>query len=117
MAMRALLDGFEPALAKLPGNRGEIAASVTEAAAAGPRPSELASDPDPAPPGGRQRPSGITVSAGPFDTGEAIEEFQVTLAMVPGVSEVAFRGYEGSDRAIIDVELDGSVQGARTPYS
>lgn len=116
-AMRALLDGFEPALAKLPGNRGEIVRPVTEAAVAEPRPLDATFDPDPTPPGARRRPSGITLSAGPFDAVEAIEEFQVTLAMVPGVSEVAFRGYEGSDRAIIDIELDGSVQGAGTPYS
>ncbi len=46
-----------------------------------------------------------TVSAGPFASTEAMRAFERTLAVIPGVREVAVRGYEGEDRAILDVRL------------
>jgi hypothetical protein len=49
----------------------------------------------------------ITISAGPFDTLEALREFEVRLSALNGVGEVTVRGYEGDDRAVIDVRLDG----------
>jgi hypothetical protein len=47
----------------------------------------------------------VTVSAGPFDETEALREFEQTIADLPGVGHVAVRGYEGADRAVLDVEL------------
>lgn len=48
----------------------------------------------------------ITVSAGPFAHLDAVREFERALAHLPGVRETSVRGYEGSDRAIVDVRLD-----------
>jgi hypothetical protein len=110
-ALRALLDGYEPALAHLLRDRGEVREPAPAAPAAGTAPSDGTAEPNPPSVDTRPPPppaAGITVSAGPFAGVEAIEEFQVALAMLPGVSEVAFRGYEGANRAIVDVEL-GSV--------
>ena len=50
-------------------------------------------------------PAGATLSAGPFASIEALHEFEEALSRVPGVRDVAVRGYEGTDRAIIDVRL------------
>jgi hypothetical protein len=47
------------------------------------------------------------VSAGPFADTEALRGFEQTLARIPEVREVAVRGYEGEDRAIVDVQLFG----------
>jgi hypothetical protein len=48
----------------------------------------------------------VTLSAGPFaDTG-SLRAFERALAELPGVLRVTVRGYEGTDRAIIDVELE-----------
>ena len=47
----------------------------------------------------------VTVSAGPFGGTEALRHFERALAELPGVGRVAVRGYEGADRAILDVEL------------
>jgi hypothetical protein len=49
--------------------------------------------------------TGLTVSAGPFMTTEAVRAFESELASLRGVREVTLRGYEGEDRAVIDVEL------------
>jgi hypothetical protein len=49
----------------------------------------------------------ITISAGPFGTLEALREFEHRLSGLSGVGEVTVRGYEGDDRAVIDVRLDG----------
>jgi hypothetical protein len=51
------------------------------------------------------RAAGVTLSAGPFASIEALHEFERALSDVPGVRDVAVRGYEGIDRAIIDVRL------------
>ncbi len=47
----------------------------------------------------------LTVSAGPFATNEEVREFARELAGAPRVREVALRGYEGEDRALLDVQL------------
>jgi hypothetical protein len=47
----------------------------------------------------------VTMSAGPFGETEALREFERTIAELPGVGHVAVRGYEGADRAVLDVEL------------
>ena len=47
----------------------------------------------------------VTLSAGPFANIEALHEFEEALSRMPGVRDVAVRGYEGTDRAIIDVRL------------
>ena len=61
-----------------------------------------------APSRARTRPddAGVTLSAGPFASLEALHEFEQAVSRLPGVREVAVRGYEGTDRAIIDVRLD-----------
>jgi hypothetical protein len=48
----------------------------------------------------------VTLAAGPFATLEALREFEQAVSRLPGVREVAIRGYEGTDRAIIEVRLD-----------
>ena len=50
-------------------------------------------------------PASATLSAGPFASIEALREFEEALSRVPGVRDVAVRGYEGTDRAILDVRL------------
>jgi hypothetical protein len=52
----------------------------------------------------------FSVSAGPFPNTEALHGFEQTLAQIPEVREVAVRGYEGGDRAIVDVQLFGPQQ-------
>ncbi|HEY2260214.1 MAG TPA: hypothetical protein VGH45_10905 [Solirubrobacteraceae bacterium] len=47
----------------------------------------------------------FSVSAGPFHSTEALRGFEQTLAKIPAVRDVAVRGYEGGDRAIVDVHL------------
>jgi hypothetical protein len=61
-----------------------------------------------APSRARIRPDagGVTLSAAPFASLEALHEFEQAVSRLPGVREVAVRGYEGTDRAIIEVRLD-----------
>jgi hypothetical protein len=47
----------------------------------------------------------MTVSAGPFMSIDAVRDFERALAALPGVIEVAVRGYDRGDRAIVDVQL------------
>lgn len=56
----------------------------------------------------RHRPDSpdVTLAAGPFASLEALREFEQAVSRLRGVREVAIRGYEGSDRAIIEVRLD-----------
>jgi hypothetical protein len=75
-SVRRLLDGYETALRRL---------SHSSAAPA--------ADP-------------IEVTAGPFRDTEALREFQRTLSRLPGVRDVALRGYRSGDRAIIEVQLE-----------
>jgi hypothetical protein len=51
----------------------------------------------------------LTLSIGPFATIEALREFERALAGLPGVREVSVRGFEGADRAIVDVQLEDST--------
>ncbi len=61
-----------------------------------------------APSRARPRPddADVTLSAAPFAGLEALHEFERAVSRLPGVREVAVRGYEGTDRAIIEVRLD-----------
>ena len=84
-SMRELLAGYERIL--VPGSR-----PVRRSAPSRPRPASDSSD--------------VTLSAAPFLSLAALHEFEEALARLPGVREVAVRGYEGADRAIIEVRLD-----------
>jgi hypothetical protein len=53
----------------------------------------------------RAAPADVTVSAGPFSSIAAVRGFERELAELPGVSEVTLRGYEGTNRAIIDIRI------------
>ncbi len=53
----------------------------------------------------RPEPARVTLTAGPFAGVESLHEFEAALSHLRGVREVTVRGYEGSDRAIIDVRL------------
>ena len=77
-SMRELLVGYERVLAPASGRR-----------------------PDPAQPASAP----VTLLAGPFPSTEALREFEAALSHLRGVREVTVRGYEGTDRAIIDVRL------------
>ncbi len=52
-------------------------------------------------------PAPASVSAGPFDSIEALRRFEGSLAALPEVRQVALREYAGDDRAVIDVHLFG----------
>jgi hypothetical protein len=47
----------------------------------------------------------VTLSVGPFDSLDGVHAFQRAVAALPGVRETTLRGFEGEDRAIIDVRL------------
>jgi hypothetical protein len=47
----------------------------------------------------------VTLVAGPFTSIDALREFEAALSHLRGVRDVSVRGYEGTDRAIIDVRL------------
>lgn len=47
----------------------------------------------------------LGVSAGPFASTEALRSFQAELESLPEVRAVELRGFEGGDRAILDVHL------------
>jgi hypothetical protein len=49
----------------------------------------------------------VTLAAGPFSRVEMVAEFERALAGLPQVADVALRGYEGTDRAILEVQLRG----------
>jgi hypothetical protein len=76
-AMRELMTGYEIALAHI---------------AAGPAGTASAA---------------VTVAAGPFTGIEMLEHFEQALRTLPQVADVAVRGYEGADRAIVEVQLRG----------
>jgi hypothetical protein len=48
----------------------------------------------------------VTLAAGPFASVEALREFEQAVSHLPGVRDVSIRGYEGADRAIIEVRLE-----------
>jgi hypothetical protein len=71
-----------------------------------PSPSETASPPGLFTPTSPPLPSaGIEIAAGPFADTEALRQFERALEQLDAVRRVTVRGYEGSDRAILDVEL------------
>ena len=51
----------------------------------------------------------LTVAAGPFDSITVLQRFEDALRALPEVAEVAVRGYEGSNRAVLEVHLQGRV--------
>ena len=60
----------------------------------------------PAGPGVSAAPGGpVSVSAGPFASTEALRVFRAALEALPGVHMVELRGFEGGDRAILEVHL------------
>jgi hypothetical protein len=104
---RRLLDGFEAVLAQVSRPAGGEGSPAPEPATA---PS------DPRPPGSRPElgragsdktePGRLTMTAGPFASTESLREFERTLAGLPGVRDVALRGYEPANRAILEVQLE-----------
>jgi hypothetical protein len=72
----------------------------------------LESPPEPASPPGLFTPTtpppqraGVEIAAGPFADTESLREFERALERLDAVRRVTVRGFEGSDRAILDVEL------------
>jgi hypothetical protein len=57
----------------------------------------------------------VTLSAGPFSAISELREFERALSELPGVRAVTVRGYEGSDRVIIDVGLERASSSDPTP--
>ena len=51
----------------------------------------------------------ITVSAGPFASIDAVRGFERALRSLPGVDGAEVRGYEGGDRALVDVHLSSET--------
>ncbi len=47
----------------------------------------------------------LTISAGPFADNESVDAFVAAIQTLPGVARVTMRGFEGADRAIIEVQL------------
>jgi outer membrane biosynthesis protein TonB len=47
----------------------------------------------------------LTLAAGPFDSVAVLQRFEDALRALPEVAEVAVRGYEGTDRALLEVQL------------
>jgi hypothetical protein len=81
--MRELLDAYEAVLARL---------AAAESPATPPPADEL------------------TISAGPFTTTGEVRAFLRMLLELPSVYEASVKGYEGDDRAIIDVRLGGGAR-------
>jgi hypothetical protein len=49
--------------------------------------------------------SPLAVSAGPFASTPALGSFRAALEALPGVRSVELRGFEGGDRAVLEVQL------------
>lgn len=49
----------------------------------------------------------VTLAAGPFAGVAGLQEFERALRGLPHVAEAVVRGYEGADRAILEVRLRG----------
>ena len=71
-------------------------------------PSARAQPPARRPPRHRPDSPDVTLAAGPFASLEALREFERAVSHLRGVRDVVVRGYEGADRAIIEVQLDQS---------
>ena len=63
----------------------------------------------PPPPSPQAAVREFTVSAGPFAGTGAVRAFEAMLSGTPGVREVTVRGYDGEDRAIVDVRLADAI--------
>jgi len=90
-SMRVLLSDYERALAEARSAPAGRALADTRSAPAGAAAGEEVRS--------------LTVTAGPFTGTEAVREFEQALAALPGVGGVELRGYEGGNRAIVDVHL------------
>jgi hypothetical protein len=51
-------------------------------------------------------PDALALAAGPFRSIDAVRAFERRLSALPEVREVSRRGYEGTDRAIVEVRLE-----------
>lgn len=51
----------------------------------------------------------VLLSAGPFATTRAVHRFVQDVSALAGVREVTLRGYDGPDRALLDVQLSDST--------
>ena len=91
-SMRELLDGYEQFLVQIPSVNLPTPGRPRAVTRRPPAPGHA--DPD------------VTVAAGPFVSLDALRAFEGAVARLPGVREVAVRGYEGADRAIIEVRLE-----------
>ena len=58
-----------------------------------------------APAAGGDDPSRLGLSVGPLRDPEELRAFERAVSELPGVDAVALRGYEGGDRAVLDVQL------------
>lgn len=104
---RAQLDDLERQLHALADLRDKLLASIRELVD-GYQAAALAQPGAGPPPGEGPEPAGaaeVTVSAGPFANLDAVRAFEHSVARLPGVRETSVRGYEGTDRAIVDVRL------------
>jgi hypothetical protein len=107
---RAQLDDLERQLHALADLRDKLLTSIRElvdgyqAAAQAQPGTSRRPDPEAALAAGAE----VTLSVGPFETLEAVRSFQRAVATLPGVRETSLRGYEGEDRAIVDVRLAGA---------
>jgi hypothetical protein len=102
-SMRELLDGYEQFLVQIPSAGPPVPARP-------PAPARLPEAARPPEPARRQAPRrdvpDVTVAAGPFLSIDALRSFEHAVSRLPSVRDVAVRGYEGADRAIIEVRLD-----------
>jgi hypothetical protein len=48
----------------------------------------------------------VTVAVGPLGSSDGLRAFERALADVPGVRAVELSGYQGADRAVLDVQLE-----------
>jgi hypothetical protein len=53
------------------------------------------------------QPTPVGLSAGPFATRDAVRAFEQALVALPGVSDVALRGYDVDNRVVFDVHVSG----------
>lgn len=55
---------------------------------------------------GSTAPDRVDISVGPLHSTEALRAFAQALSEIAGVQTVDLRGYEGGDRAVLDVQLE-----------
>src|SRR6185312_11085962 len=59
------------------------------------------------------RDQDVIVTAGPFASLREVQSFQGSLEQITGVRDVRIRGYEGADRAILEVTLGSEAEDSR----